>query len=140
MTRPAEQELVDVVLSVYDITTATSEAVAPALERYGLTFTTAFALWAIAPGEQAPTMSVLASRLHCSPQNVSFLCGQLETRGMIQRDASREDARSRLVRLTDAGAEIRASVLREIASESPLARLTQAQLVALRRLLMVAMR
>jgi DNA-binding MarR family transcriptional regulator len=120
---------------VYDLAFRTTEAVAPALDEHGLTFNNAYVLWAIDPAEQPPSMAALARRTRCTPPNLSFLCGQLESRGLITRARSTTDGRQRVVRLTPAGHSARSAVVERILASSSLRTVPQNDLLELIRIL-----
>ncbi|WP_164775244.1 MarR family winged helix-turn-helix transcriptional regulator [Nocardioides pantholopis] len=135
---PEEDVLAAALLSLYDLTSRTTEAVSPTLDEHGLTLNTAYTLWAIAPDEPPPSMGVLAERTRCSPPNLTFLCDQLEARGLILRAVPASDRRQRVVKLTDAGRAARSAVVDVMLSRSPLRTLSRADLMELHRLLQSA--
>lgn len=107
---------------------ATSDGVAADLARLDLTHATAAALWALEPDEVPPSMKALAARLFCNAPNLSFLVGQLEARGLLERSVDPADRRSRTVALTAAGVRARAEVVRATLASTPLAALGAAEL------------
>ncbi len=125
----------EAVRAVHQLFMATSDRVATALAALGLTYATATALWAIDPDEPPPSMRVLAQRLFCHAPNLSFVAGQLESRGLVQRLVDRADRRSRTVALTPEGVQVRAAVILIILEATPLAALDTPQLRAVVALL-----
>lgn len=123
------------VRAVHQLFMATSDRVADDLAALGLTYATATALWAIDPDEPPPSMKVLAQRLFCHAPNLSFVVGQLELRGLVERFVDRADRRSRTVALTPAGLHVRAEVIRSTMTATPLAVLDSPQLRAVAALL-----
>ena len=73
--------------------------------------------------------------MRCAPSNVTFLSHQLEDRGLARREPSARDRRQRVIRLTDAGADVRAELVREVGRRSPLAQLDDDGLRTLLQLL-----
>jgi DNA-binding MarR family transcriptional regulator len=68
------------------------------------------------PGPHGARPSELAGRLHVSKQALNHLLGQLERRGYLEREADRDDKRSKRIALTPRG--IRAGlVIREAVAE-----------------------
>lgn len=131
--------MADAVRAAFELTNRMSDMVRPVLARHGLTFNTAYALWAIEPEEPAPSMKVLAERIHCNASNLTFLCDQLEPRGYVRRVPSPSDKRLRVVELTDAGRLARADVGESLLGSTPLGQLDTAALVQFRDLLCVAL-
>jgi DNA-binding MarR family transcriptional regulator len=68
------------------------------------------------PGPHGARPSELAGRLHVSKQALNHLLGQLERRGYLEREADRDDKRSKRIALTPRG--IKAGlVIREAVTE-----------------------
>lgn len=131
--------MADAIRAAYELTTRMSDVVRPVLDRHDLTFNTAYALWAIEPDEPAPSMKVLAERIHCNAPNLTFLCDQLEPRGYVRRVPSPDDGRRRVVELTDSGRAARAEVGESLLGSTPLGRLDTSALVQFRDLLSCAL-
>jgi DNA-binding MarR family transcriptional regulator len=123
-----DERLSDALFAIYDAVARTDEALAPAFREYGITATTAHLLWVIDPDEPAPTMGAAAARTHCSPQNVTFMCQQLEARGLVERRVSPTDQRQRVIGITVRGREARARIVELASSLSPLAQESDAAL------------
>lgn len=123
-----DEALVRAVRAVHEVFMATSDRVAADLAGIDLTHATAAALWALEPDEVPPSMKVLAARLFCNAPNLSFLVGQLESRGLVERSVDPTDRRSRTVALTAAGVRTRAEVVRVTLGTTPLAALGAAGL------------
>ena len=123
------------VLAAYDITARTTEAVTPALDELGLTMNTAYALWMVDPDVEALAMKELAARMHCTPQNATFLYGQLEQRGLVERLPDASDRRQRVVSLSARGEAVRNSMIDAVLLHCPLAGLTGKELATVGRLL-----
>lgn len=129
------QRLSDALFAVYDVVARTDETIAPALRKYGITATTAHLLWVIDPGEPAPSMRVAAERAHCTPQNVTFMCQQLEARGLVERRPSVSDQRQRVIGLTPKGLKAREAIVDLVLASSPLAHKETPALIRLLELL-----
>jgi len=89
----------------------------------------------IEPDRPMP-MGRLAGALSCDASNVTGLVDRLESRGLIQRRASDEDRRVKVLSLTPLGARLRAALLeRMTAPPANLERLSAEERRALVRLL-----
>jgi DNA-binding MarR family transcriptional regulator len=89
----------------------------------------------IEPGRPLP-MWRLAETLSCDASNVTGLVDRLEARGLVQRQASSEDRRVKVLQLTTAGSRLRSSLLRRMTAQShPLSRLSVQQQRALVKIL-----
>jgi DNA-binding MarR family transcriptional regulator len=89
----------------------------------------------IQPGRPLP-MSRLADTLSCDASNVTGLVDRLESRGLVQRQASTRDRRVKVLHLTPTGARLRTQVVRRMAGRSlPLSRLSRDQQRTLVKLL-----
>lgn len=89
----------------------------------------------IKPDRPMP-MGRLAGALSCDASNVTGLVDRLESRGLIQRRASDEDRRVKVLSLTPLGARLRAALLeRMTAPPANLERLSAEERRALVRLL-----
>ena len=128
------------VLAAFDVTSRTTEAVTPALDELGLTMNTAYALWMLHPEAGPMAMGELAARLHCKPPNATFLCGQLEQRGLVQRLPDSSDRRLRVVSLTQRGKGVREAMIDTVIAHGPLSTLGQDELDVVGRLLAKALR
>lgn len=135
MASSREQQLSEALFAVYDVVARTDEALAPALREYGITATTAHVLWAIDPDEPAPSMRTVARLTHCTPQNVTFMCHQLEARGLVERRTSPSDKRQRVIELTARGRTARESIVALVSTDSPLADTPSRDLDAITELL-----
>ena len=62
------------------------------------------------PGEPVP-MRRVAEALACDASNVTGLIDRLEARGLVRRQASREDRRVKVLQLTPEGSRLRSAVL-----------------------------
>lgn len=120
MASPREHQLSEALFAVYDVVARTNDALAPALSEYGITATTAHLLWVIDPDEPAPSMRTAAGRTHCTPQNVTFMCQQLEARGLVERKASPSDQRQRVIEITSLGRAARDMIIALVSANSPL--------------------
>ena len=130
IARVDELALHTAVRAVHQLFMETSDRVADDFAALGLTYATATALWAIEPDQEPPSMKALARRLFCHAPNLSFVVGQLESRGLVERLVDRADRRSRTVAITPAGLRVRAEVIRMTLTATPLAVLNTAQLRA----------
>jgi DNA-binding MarR family transcriptional regulator len=89
----------------------------------------------IEPGRPLP-MRRLAETLSCDASNVTGLVDRLEARGLVQRQASSEDRRVKVLQLTPAGSRLRSSLLRRMTAQShPMSRLSAQQQRALVKIL-----
>jgi DNA-binding MarR family transcriptional regulator len=68
------------------------------------------------PGPQGARPSELAGRLRVSKQALNHLLGQLERRGYLEREADRDDGRSKRIALTSRGTKA-VAVIREAVAE-----------------------
>lgn len=86
--------------------------------------------------DRAMPMREIAARLHANPSNVTVIIGRLEARGLLSREVS-ADKRVKGVRLSHAGAELRARLESRLLTDHPavgsLSRDEQQQLVTLLR-------
>lgn len=130
-----DEALLRAVRAVHEVFMATSDGVAADLAELDLTHATAAALWALEPDERPPSMKALAVRLFCNAPNLSFLVGQLESRGLVERSVDPADRRSRTVALTAMGVRTRTEVVRVTLATTPLAALGAAGLHDLTALL-----
>lgn len=130
-------QLSEALFTVYDIVARTNEALAPALAEFGITATTAHLLWTIDPDEPAPSMRVAADRTHCTPQNVTFMCQQLEARGLVMRRPSPVDQRQRVIELTPSGRAARDAIVSLVSTNSPLAQIPESGLQQIAEILRV---
>lgn len=121
MATSREQRLSEALFAVYDVVARTDEVLAPAMREYGITAKTAHLLWVIDPNEPPPSMRTAAVRTHCTPQNVTFMCRQLEARGLVERRSSPTDQRQRVIELTERGRAARAAIITLVSTSSPLA-------------------
>src|SRR2546423_13963637 len=81
----------------------------------------------IEPGRPLP-MSRLADTLSCDASNVTGLIDRLESRGLVRREASRQDRRVKVLQLTPTGSRLRAQLLKRVAGRSlPMSRLSADQ-------------
>jgi DNA-binding MarR family transcriptional regulator len=77
-----------------------------AAAEFDLTPAQAFALKRLEPGKPVP-MNRLVEVLLCDPSNVTGIVDKLEARGLIERQASKEDRRVKNLVITASGAELR---------------------------------
>ena len=107
----------------------------PATEGRDLSAVQCHVLHLIEPGRPLP-MRRLAETLSCDASNVTGLVDRLEARGLVERRASDEDRRVKVLVLTPAGARFRTALLKRISGEpQPITRLSQADRRALVRIL-----
>jgi MarR family transcriptional regulator, organic hydroperoxide resistance regulator len=64
-------------------------------------------------------MGELAHHMHCDNSNITGIVDRLAERGLVERRAAEGDRRVKLVALTDAGAELRAELVRRRAEPPP---------------------
>ena len=107
----------------------------PATEGRDLSAVQCHVLHLIEPGRPLP-MRRLAETLSCDASNVTGLVDRLEARGLVERRASDQDRRVKVLVLTPAGARFRTALLKRISGEpQPITRLSQADRRALVRIL-----
>jgi len=93
------------------------------------------ALACLEPDAPKP-MSGLARTLHCDNSNVTGIIDRLEARGLVRRRPAEHDRRVKMLEVTAEGAELRERIRRRLgAPPEPLARLDEADAVALRDIL-----
>jgi DNA-binding MarR family transcriptional regulator len=81
-------------------------------------------------------MGNLAEALHCDSSNVTGIVDRLEERGLVHREASKDDRRVRLLVLTAEGERLRREITSRFAEPPPqLAALSERDQKALRDLL-----
>jgi len=94
----------------------------------------AMALRMLGPGPKP--MGELAKMLFCDSSNVTGITDRLEERGLVRREASAEDRRVKLLRLTDKGEKLRIEITKRMAEPPPpIAALSEADQRALRDIL-----
>jgi MarR family transcriptional regulator, organic hydroperoxide resistance regulator len=64
-------------------------------------------------------MGELAKMLFCDSSNVTGISDRLEERGLVRREASAEDRRVKLLRLTDEGERMRIEITKRMAEPPP---------------------
>lgn len=100
----------------------------------GLTSALANALWKIEP-PAAPTMRQLAASLHCDPSTVTFIADRLQDKGLITREPDPANRRTKIIRLTERGREVRAQLATAMVTRSGVGNLSATELGQLKRLL-----
>jgi DNA-binding MarR family transcriptional regulator len=114
---------------------AQRERLPPLGDELGLSPVQCHVLHLIDPEEPLP-MGRLAQTLGCDASNVTGLVDRLEARGLVQRQASRDDRRVKAIQLTAAGVRVRDQLLRQVTSGScRLSRLSPGDRRALVRIL-----
>lgn len=81
------------------------------------------------------TARELAVRMSCEPSNATFVLDRLEQQGLIERRPHPTDRRAKMIVLTTAGEDFRATVIRHLDERSPLTALSGAEQETLRDLL-----
>lgn len=81
------------------------------------------------------TARELAVRMACEPSNATFVLDRLEQQGLIERRPHPSDRRAKMIVLTDAGADFRATVMKHLDERSPLTALSGDEQETLRDLL-----
>ena len=88
--------------------------------------------------ERPLPMGRLAETLGCDASNVTGLVDRLEARGLVQRRASAEDRRVKVIQLTPTGSRLRGELLRRMTGAScSLSRLSDHQQRSLLKILEV---
>jgi DNA-binding MarR family transcriptional regulator len=86
--------------------------------------------------ERPLPMRRLAETLRCDASNVTGLVDRLEARGLVQRQASEDDRRVKVIQLTPTGSRLRAQLLKRMTgSACPLSKLSPKDQRALVRIL-----
>lgn len=107
----------------------------PALAELDLTPVQGHALRLLDP-EQPIAMSALADALFCHASNVTGIVDRLEARGLVERQAGREDRRVKTLALTEAGKRVRSQVVELMRRPPPeIAELSASDQRALRNVL-----
>jgi DNA-binding MarR family transcriptional regulator len=91
---------------------------AETLKRLELTVPLADLLHVLDPDRPAPAMKAIAAQLHCDPSSVTFLTDRLLAKGWIERTEDPHDRRSKVVRLTAPGAQVRRELLTAMQEQS----------------------
>jgi len=81
------------------------------------------------------TARELAVRMSCEPSNATFVLDRLEQQGLVERRPHPSDRRAKMIVLTDAGEEFRATVVARLDEASPLTALEAGEQEKLRELL-----
>lgn len=118
-----DAELAVVVAATHEIWMRTNARIVQALARHRMTAATFQALWAIDPDAPPPSMKAMTARLYCNAPNTTFIAGQLEERGWIERAVDPADRRSRVLVLTEQGRLVREDVVRAALDSTPFAHL-----------------
>lgn len=125
--------------AVWETMMETTHGADAALDRLGLTLATAYALWAIDPGEDPPTMGVMAQRLRCAASSLTFISDRLVKLDYVTRTEDPTNRRYRVLALTDSGRSARREVIEALTAASPVSRLSESDQRALVRLLSKAL-
>ena len=80
-------------------------------------------------------MKAIAAQLCCDPSSVTFLTDRLLAKGLIERAEDPHDRRSKVVRLTEEGARVRAELLAAMREQSLLTALDAGERATLLALL-----
>jgi MarR family transcriptional regulator, organic hydroperoxide resistance regulator len=79
------------------------------------------------PPRRPITMGELARSLACDASNVTGLVDRLESRGLVERRASRQDRRVKVIALTTRGGHVRARLVARLSMPpDPISRLSEA--------------
>ncbi len=123
----ADRDTVLLLRKWYEVSRSVDRSLARALEEIGLTESTGAALWALDPSKPPPTMRSLARTIGCDPSNASLVSAKLEQDGLVHRRPHPSDGRSRVLVLTQAGRELHARLVADVAALTPLRHLNSAQ-------------
>ncbi|MFE5739124.1 MarR family winged helix-turn-helix transcriptional regulator [Streptomyces celluloflavus] len=138
-TSPPTELTRQLLIAVRDVMSMSHLRLRAPLDRLELTAPLSDALWALDPKLPAPSMKILAGRLHCDPSSATFLVTRLERQGLIQRVPDPADRRSKTVELTAKGARVRRELIAAMVARSPLSALDAADQAATLRLLRKAL-
>lgn len=92
-------------------------------------------IWELDPDAEPPAMKDLAVALRCDRSNVTALVERLVQRGLAERHEDPEDRRSKVVRLTARGVQLRSAIMRQLVAGSAFTALPDEDLVTLLALL-----
>ena len=96
---------------------AQREQLPPSGDDFGLSPVQCHVLHLIEPERPLP-MRRLADTLGCDASNVTGLVDRLEARGLVQRRASADDRRVKVIQLTPTGSQLRTQLLKRITGDS----------------------
>ena len=115
----ATDEILLLVRQLREVSSAIDAGVRDVLADFELTESAGALLWMLAPGGPPRRMRELAGALGCDPSNVTLIGDRLAVAGLVVRRPHPEDRRSRVMVLTEAGAELRRRLLRHLAAATP---------------------
>jgi MarR family transcriptional regulator, organic hydroperoxide resistance regulator len=101
----------------FEIGMEARKLVADRFAEHGLTFPLVHALRLLEPGSPRP-MGEIAELLMCDASNVTAIADRLESKGWVERQASPEDRRVKVLALTPSGARMRERAI-ELMGEPP---------------------
>lgn len=82
---------------------------------FGFSPMQAMTLFSLDPAAPVP-MSSFAQRIRCEPSNVTGVIDKLEARGLVERRATKDDRRVKLLYVTAEGAKLRAKLSTRMAA------------------------
>lgn len=117
-TRDHQWLATDVWRRLVDLFVGSHEQRRCVVDRLGLTYSDAKALYTLDPAEAKP-MRVLASACGCDASNTTWMIDRLEDRGLVERRATATDRRVKLIALTARGAKMREALLQGMYQPPP---------------------
>ncbi|MEU0469242.1 MarR family transcriptional regulator [Amycolatopsis sp. NPDC006131] len=104
--RPDVERKGEIVRVLMEVGDAANAVVAQVLGEFGVPASVTGTLWALAPGNEPPTMRDIAARLRCDPSTVSLAADKLQRLGLVARQSHPGDGRKRTLALTEHGHEL----------------------------------
>ena len=117
-TEPVTSVAEDAWRLLFELAKRKHSVLVPALAELHLTPVQGHALRLLDP-ERPIAMSALADALFCHASNVTGIVDRLETRGLVERQAGREDRRVKMLALTEAGTRVRSKVVELMRTPPP---------------------
>ncbi|HJS69870.1 MAG TPA: MarR family transcriptional regulator [Gaiellaceae bacterium] len=117
-TEPVTSVAEDAWRLLFELAKRKHSVLVPALAELDLTPVQGHALRLLDP-ERPIAMSALADALFCHASNVTGIVDRLETRGLVERQAGREDRRVKMLALTEAGTRVRSKVVELMRTPPP---------------------
>ena len=119
----------------FDTAAQTKSLIGGVLTELNLTHSLGNALWLLDPEASPPSMSELADMLHCDRSTITLLADRLEELKLISRKVDPANRRVKALVLTPKGKQIRKALVDEMATKTPLAKLSEEERKQLHALL-----